>query len=88
MLPSMARRATRTGLNAKLSDMSEEEKDIWGQEVFKALKARTAKSDDSPVVKGRMWSKRNGGKSTSIDSIMDSGSLFTIPREQVIFSIR
>ena len=48
MLPSMARRAALTGLNSKLSNMSDKERDIWGEEVFKALKARTAKADDSP----------------------------------------
>ena len=70
MVPSMAKRTMKTGLNAKLRNMSPEERDIWGKEIFKALKA---KSNDSPIVKGKMWSKRNGGRNTSVESIMDSG---------------
>ena len=30
------------------------------------------------VVKGKMWSRRNGGKSTSVESIMDSGCTYPL----------
>ena len=61
-----------TGLNKQLSNVSTEEMKKWGDEVFKALKAKSAKTDDSPIVPDKMWSKRTGGRNTDVEAIMDS----------------
>ena len=56
-----------------MKNMTDKATEQWGQGIFKALKAKSAKSDDSPIVSGKMWSKINGGISTKVDTIMDSG---------------
>ena len=55
--------------------MSTEASRTWGEQVFKALKAKSANksgNDESPVVRGKIHSKINGGFSTDVDA-MDSG---------------
>ena len=37
------------------------------------MKAKSAKCDDSPVVRGKIHAKINGGICTEVDAIMDSG---------------
>jgi hypothetical protein len=54
MPPDMARRALFKNLNSELSNMSAEATKEWGQGIFKALKAKSAKNDDSPVVLGKI----------------------------------
>ena len=53
--------------------MNEEETKKWGEGVFQALRAKSARSPDNPAVQGKMWAKRNGGRSTEVAAIMDSG---------------
>jgi len=74
-LPNMAKRTLfkKTELNSYLSTMDEKDRKTWGEGVFKALRAKTARSTENPTVKGTMWSNRNGGRSTDADAIMDSG---------------
>ena len=73
MPPEMARRALFNYLNKELSNMSAEATKEWGQGIFKALKAKSAINDDYHIVMGKIWSKINGGISTKVDAIMDSG---------------
>ena len=73
MPPEMARRALFNYLNKELSNMSAEATKEWGQGIFKALKAKSAINDDYHIVMGKIWSKINGGISTKVDTIMDSG---------------
>ena len=60
-------------LNSILSNMSEDDKEEWGGGLFKALRAKSARATDNPTVHGTMWSKRNGGRSTGVAAVMDSG---------------
>ena len=53
--------------------MSESEQKEWGDGVYQALRANSERSTDNPTVHGKMWSKRNGGKSTTVAVVMDSG---------------
>ena len=53
--------------------MSEAEQKEWGNGVFQALRAKSVRTSDNPTVKGKMWSKRNGGRSTVVAAVMDSG---------------
>ena len=53
--------------------MNDKDKKEWGEGVFKALRAKSARSPDNPTVQGTMWSQRNGGRSTEVAAIMDSG---------------
>jgi hypothetical protein len=62
-----------TKLNSFLSTMNEEDKKEWGEGVFKALRAKSARAPDNPTVQGTMWSQRNEGRSTEVAAIMDSG---------------
>ena len=48
--PPMTRKALIRGLNEELSNMSEEGTKEWGGGVFKGLKAKSAKTEYSPVV--------------------------------------
>ena len=68
--------------------MSEEATKEWGQGIFKALKAKSAKSDDSPIVMGKIWSKINGGISTNADAIMDSGCTHPLTTMSVTNAIK
>ena len=70
---NIAKRATfkYPGLNAILSNMKQEDQKEWGEGVCKALRAKSARSQDNPTVHGTVWSKRNGGISTEVASIMD-----------------
>ena len=73
MPPEMTRRALLNYLNTELSNMCAEATKEWGQGIFKALKAKSEINDDNPIVMGKIWSKINGGISTKVDAIMDSG---------------
>ena len=88
MPPGMARKALFKDLNKELSNMSEEATKEWGQGIFKALKAKSAKSDDSPIVMGKIWSKINGGISTNADAIMDSGCTHPLTTMSVTDAIK
>jgi hypothetical protein len=56
-----------------LSSKNDKDKKEWGEGVFMALRAKSARSPDNPTVQGTMWSQRNGGRSTEVAAIMDSG---------------
>ena len=88
MPPEIARKALFRDLNEELSNMSEEATKEWGQGIFKALKAKSAKSDDSPIVMGKIWSKINGGISTNVDAIMDSGCTHPLTTMSVTEAIK
>jgi hypothetical protein len=89
-LPNMAKRTLlkKTGLNSYLSTMDEKDSQIWGEGVFKALRAKSARSTDNPIVKGTMWSNRNGGRSTDADAIMDSGCTHPLITETITDALR
>ena len=74
-LTNMAKRTLfkKTELNSFLPSMNDKDKKEWGEGVFKALRAKSARSPDNPTVQGTMWSQRNGGRSTEVAAIMDSG---------------
>ena len=55
----MARKSLFKNINEELITMSTEASKTWGEQVFKALKAKSAKCDDSPVVRGKIHSKIN-----------------------------
>ena len=52
--------------------------------MFKAFKAKSTRDEENPVVKGRVWSKLNGGTSTTKDAIMDSGCTYPVTTETVM----
>ena len=39
----------------ELSNLQEEQKKEWGEGLFKALRAKSARGEENPVVKGRLW---------------------------------
>ena len=51
--------------------------------LFKSIRAKNAREEENPVVKGRVWSKLNGGTSTTADAIMDSGCTYPISTKTV-----
>ena len=55
-------------LNEKLINLQEEQKKEWGEGLVKALRAKSVRKEENPVVKGKM----NGGTSTTAEAIMDS----------------
>ena len=64
----------KSSLNKTLNSIEEAELKEWGEGVFKALRAKSDRTQDNPTVYGTMWSKRTGGRSTDVAAIMDSGS--------------
>ena len=56
-----------------MNSIEEAELKEWGDWVFKALRAKSDRTQDNPTVYGTMWSKRTGGRSTEVAAIMDSG---------------
>ena len=55
-------------INEELSNLQEEKMKEWGEGLFKALRAKSVRKEENPVVKGKM----NGGTSTTAEAIMDS----------------
>ena len=70
-------------VNEELRNLQEELKKEWGEGLFKALGAKSGREKENPVVKGRVWSKLNGGTSTTADAIMDSGCTYPISTKTV-----
>ena len=74
--PACNSRAARVGiikpiykdLNEELSNLQEEKNKEWGEGLFKALRAKSVRKEENPVMKGKM----NGGTSTTAEAIMDS----------------
>ena len=63
--PGLERNALfKSALNEELSAMSIEESKAWGKQVFSALKAKSARAEDNPVVRAKVHSKLHGGRST------------------------
>ena len=73
LTPTTQEIVTPIGLTATLNKMSITEQKEWGDGIAKALRARNERSTDNPTVRGKIWFKRNGGKSTSVAAVMDSG---------------
>ena len=71
-----------------LSNMNGEDQEEWGKRVFQALRAKSARSTDNPTVHGTMWSKRNGGRSTEVAAVMDSGCTHPITTMTVTNAMR
>ena len=63
----------QSGLNATLNQMSDAEKKEWGVGVAKALRAKSDNAPENPTVYGKIWSKKTGGRSTTVAAVMDSG---------------
>ena len=85
----LARKALFKGsLNEELSAMSIEESKAWGKQVFSALKAKSARAEDNPVVRAIVHSKLHGGRSTSADTIMDSGCTYPLTTMLVAEAIK
>ena len=57
MPPGMARKSLFKDLNEELSTMSAEAYKTWGEGIVKALKAKSAKCDDGPVLRGKIHSR-------------------------------
>ena len=89
-VPNLAKRTLfkTPGLNAILSNMEIEEQRKWGEGVFQALRAKSARSQDNPTVHGTVWSKRNGGLYTEVASIMDSGCTYPLTTVAVTNAIK
>ena len=68
--------------------MTEDEAEIWGEGVFKALRAKAAKMEDNPVVMARAWSKLNSGISTRTDAVMDSGCTHPVVSLSVVKALK
>ena len=75
-------------LNTQLSNMTEDEAEIWGEGVFKALRAKAAKTEDNPVVMATAWSKLNSGISTRTDAVMDSGCTHPVVSLSVVKALK
>ena len=81
----------QSSLNEELSSMSAEASKTWATQVFKALKAKSAKksgNEDSPVVRAKIHSKLHGGRSTNADALMDSGCTYPLTTMTVIIAIK
>ena len=56
----------------------------WGEGLFKALRAKSVRKEENPVVKGKM----NGGTSTTAEAIMDSRWTHLITTKIVIDAMK
>ena len=89
--PNTAKKTLFSGnsnLNSRLSNMTEEDQEEWGKGLFHALRAKSARSTENPTVHGTMWSKRNGGRSTEVAAVMDSGCTHPITTMTVTKAMR
>ena len=55
----------------------------WGESVFKAYRAKSVEDEENSVVKGRVWTRLNGGTSFKRDTIMDSGCTYPVTTKTV-----
>ena len=70
-------------LNKELSSLQEEQKKECGEGLFKALRAKSTREEENPVVKERVWSKLNGGTSTTTEAMIDSRCTYPITMKTV-----
>ena len=61
------------GLRQQLNNMTQEERQNFGDGVATALRARAAREDDTVVLKAKAWNKLNGGIHTNTDAVFDAG---------------
>ena len=63
--------------------MSEGEIEALGESIFSALKAKSAKESDSPILKGKVFPTRQSNKGLYEDLVCDSGCTKTIVSKQI-----
>ena len=54
-----------------------------GESVFKAYSAKSVEDEENSVVKGRVWTKLNGGTSFKTYTIMNSGCTYPLTTKTV-----
>ena len=55
--------------------------------LFKALRAKIKREEENPVVKVRVWSKVNGGTSTTTEAMLDSRCTYLITMKTEIVTV-
>ena len=60
-------------LRQQLNNMKQDERKQFSEGVAKALRARTAKEDDSAEVRGKAGTKLYGGTCTETEAVFDTG---------------
>ena len=78
-----AKRAT-FGLHEELEGMLENEQIILGRSIFSALKAKSAKESDSPILRGKVYRSRHSNKYLSEDLVADTGCTKPIISEDIV----
>ena len=63
--------------------MKQEERQQFGERVATALRARSAREDDTAVVKAKAWMKLNGGFHTDTYAVLTPVALIQLPQEQL-----
>ena len=78
-----AKRAT-FGLHEELEGMLENEQITLGRSIFSALKAKSAKESDSPILRGKVYRSRHSNKYLSEDLVADTGCTKPIISEDIV----
>ena len=78
-----AKRAT-FGLHEELEGMLENEQIALGRSIFSALKAKSAKESDSPILRGKVYHSRHSNKYLSEDLVADTGCTKPIISEDIV----
>ena len=69
--------------NEELSNLREDHKREFCESMFKAYRAKSVEDEENSVVKGRVWTRLNGGTSFKTDTIMDSGCTYPVTTKTV-----
>ena len=65
-------------LNDELEDMSKDDIEALGQSIFSVLKAKSAKDQDSPILKGKIFANRKTNRGSFEDLVCDSGCTMSV----------
>ena len=96
--PQTAARANRVGqgaakrttytLHEEIQDMGEMELQRMGDQIFPALRAKSAKSGDSPIIQGKIYPSRDSHKCTTELCVADTGCSHAVISENIVKDLK